>query len=877
MNWLSRLIRRSRMETQLDKEIRFHLDQHAADLEKHGYDRAEALRLARLELGGPEQVKEGCRDARGARWLEDFWQDIRYAIRGFRKKPGFTAVALLTLALGAGATTVMFTVVDGVMLKPLPYPEPGRLLALQEQTDWSTHFGNLWAFTFANYLDCKRESRTLDMAALRFGGGTVKVHGAAEYIDSLEISANLFSVLRTPLASGRAFLSEEDQHGARPVMIVSDTFARRHFDGKVVGQTLVFDEKTYTVIGSAPKNFRPVDADVDVFTPIGENTSPRLLNRGIHSAQVIARLRPGVTLEQARTDLAITGRALAERFPQTNHGRTFIADPLRRNAGDAKSTLWLLMGAVSLVLLIACVNVASLLLTRAISRERELAMRVALGARRGRLVRQCLTEGAVLATAGGSLGVLFAALGSKPFAAIWPGALPRAAEIGVDWRVLTFALAASLVSGLAFGLAPALRTPVRNLEKALRSGARSVTGRLRGLHAAFVIAEIALAMVLLACAGTLGRTLLRLSGLDPGVDIHNVLTARVALPPSTLENVARTRAAWQDILHRGRGTPGVASIALVDTVPMRQGNNQIAFWTSPATPEAQRPIALATCVTPEYLKVMGLEVRQGRFFDERDQPNTAPVVVVDETLARQAFGGGSALGRQMWIEGYTDPLRIIGVVGHVRHWGLAQDDQNQVRAQIYYPFAQLPDRFVRRWSELMSIAVRTKAAPQAAFQALKREVSGTNGDRALYGMWTMEQLAASTLARQRFLLVLFGIFSAVALLLACVGIYGVMAYLTSQRIPEMGLRMAMGANRRDVIRIVLAEGLTMIGIGVVAGAGAAIGAEQLLRHNVAGVQGYEPAALVIMALTLIAAGLLASFVPARRASRIDPMQALRTE
>ncbi|MDE3198346.1 MAG: ABC transporter permease [Acidobacteriota bacterium] len=876
MTWLGRLLRRGGMETHLDKELRFHIQEHAADLEQRGYGPAEARRIALIELGGAEQVKERCRDARGTRWIDDLRQDIRHTFRAFRRNPGFTVVALLTLGLGSGATTVMFTVIDGVLLKPLPYPEPDRLLVLREQTDWSTHFGNLWSFSYPNFLDARRQSRSLDMAAWRFGGATAKIGGAAEYVDSLEVSSNLFSMLGAPLASGRAFLPEEDRLGAAPVAIVTEAFARRHFGENAIGRTLVFDEKNYVIVGVARSGFWPVDGSVDLYTPIGQNSAARLLDRGVHSAQVWARLRPGVTIGQARTDLALAGHSLAERFPKTNRGRTFIAGPMRRNAGDASSTLWLLLGAVSLVLAIACVNVASLLLARTISREREWAMRAALGARRGRLVRQCLTESLVLAGAGGALGFVFATLGSRPFAAIWPGSLPGADGIGIDWRVMAFAAGASVVSGVLFGLAPALRTPIGDLEQTLRSGARSVTGRLRGMHAVFVIAEIALATVLLACAGMLSRTLLRLEALNPGLDIHNVITARVALPSSTLANVERTRAAWLGILDRGRAVPGVEAISLVDTVPMRQGNNQVAFWTSPATPEAQRPVALATCVTPEYLKTMGLELREGRFFNEQDRPNTAPVAVVDDMLARQTFGEAAAAGRRIWIDGFTDPLEIVGVVRHVRHWGLAQDDGNQIHAQIYYPFAQLPDRYVRRWSELMSIAVRTRDAPGTVVDTL-RQVIGSGGDRAVYEVQTMEQLAAASVARQRFLLVLFGAFSGVALALACVGIYGVMAYLTNRRIPEIGLRMAMGARASDVIGMVLREGLAMILAGVILGAGGAIGAGQLLRHHVDGVQSYAPGTFAILAAALIAAALIASFLPARRASRIDPMKALRTE
>jgi len=883
MNWLSRLFRGSALEDRLDKELRHHVEQHTADLIARGLSPEEARRQARLAIGGPEQVKESCRDARGTRWLTDFAQDFRYAVRTLRQKPAFAAVTLLTLALGAGATTVMFTVINGVLLKPLPYAHPEALVNIQERTDWSTQFGNIWGLTYPNFLDCKAGAPSLDMAALHYGGGIVSSPGAAEYVESFKVSAGLFATLGVPLFRGREFLPEDDGPGAPPVAIISHDFWERRFAGNpsALGSTLVYDGIPRTIVGIAPPDFR-IDTDTfDIYTPIGQDASPILHNRNAHGIGGWARLRPGATLAQANAELAAVGVHLAEQFPASNKGRTFFAAPLRPDVGDVRSTLWLLLAAVSAVLLIACANIASLLLARAVSRERELAMRVALGAGRARLARQCLTESFVLGLAGSALGVVLAALGLRPFITFWPGDLPRASEVRFDWHVLLFALAVSIASSFLFGLAPALRAAARDLEQTLRAGARSIAGASRRLHAAFVITEIALAVVLLVCAGMLGRTLVRLASLDPGVNTHNLLIARTAISPA-LANPARIRAAWNEILDRARAVPGVEAIAIVDTVPMRQGDNRVPYSTTAATnPDNRQPLVLANSVTPDYLKVTGIPLRRGRFLTEQDRLGTQPVIVIDEVLAQQAFPGQDPIGKPIWVRvdlnGTNDPATIVGIVGHVRQWGLAGDDAAPVRAQAYYAFAQVPDRNVRRWSELSSIAVRTGVDPLTLVESLRHEIRGASNDQVLYQVRTMEQLAAATLARQRFLLLVFAVFAGLALLLASIGIYGVLAYLTSRRVPEIGVRIALGATSAEVMRLILRQSLGMIAIGVLAGLSAALAAARILQRLVEGMRPPDPSTFLAMIAVLVLAALLASYIPARRASRVDALTALRQD
>jgi len=877
MTWWQRWRRRDQLDEQLERELRFHLDQHAADLIAGGLAPHEARRQAQLALGGHAQVKERCRDVRGSQWLDDLWQDVRYAVRTLTRQPTFAVVALLTLALGSGATTVIFTVINGVLLKPLPYPDPGSLFKVDEQTKGIVDYrwGDRWAFSYPNFLDCRRDVRSLQMAAFRFSGGTLSGWHDPEYVNGLQISSELLPLLGVTPVIGRTFTADEDRPGGAPAIIISYSLWQRWFAGSrsAVDGRLAFDGTSYAIVGVTPES---LDLRAEVFTPIGQNTLPFMGNREVHPGiSVWARLRHGSTAAAAQAELDVVGGRLAAEYPKTNQGRGFVADPLRADVGDAQQTLWLLFGAVSLVLLIACVNVASLLLARAVSRDREVAMRVALGAGSWRLARQYLTESAVLGLAGGALGVLLAAIGIRPFIARWPGALPRSDEVHLDWHVLMFVLVVSLACAFLFGLAPILRARGGRLDEALRAGARAVTG-FQSIHGGFVIAEIALAMVLLVGAGLLARTLQRLANVDPGVHVHNVLTSRMAISPAALNDPAGMRAAWRDALDRARQVPGVRAVALVDTVPLRAGNNQVGFWTSPSEPaRADKPLALATSVTPDYLSVMGISLRRGRFFTDHDRMGGQRVAVIDEVMARHAFRHEDPIGKLLWTDLMPEPLLIVGVVGHVRYWGVAGDDDARVRDQFYYSFDQIPDSYVRRWSELLSIAVRSDVEPLSIVETLRRAVRGPGADQVLYQTRTLEQLASATLARHRFLFVLLGAFAGLALALACIGIYGVLAYLTSQRIPEFGVRIALGATARDLLQLVLGQSVRMIAAGVVIGGGAAWAAARALQRLVEGIHAIEVSTFAAMTTLLFLAALVASFVPARRAGRVDAITALR--
>ena len=886
--------RQEQRNEELKEEIQAHLLLAEREALESGMTKKEARQIARREFGNVGVTEEVTRDMWGGRWLFDLFYDLRYAVRGFRQRPGFVAVSLLTLALGIGATTVMFSLVSGVLLKPLPYQQPDRLVAVNGHTEgWNEKIYGEQKLAYLDFLDCRRESHSLDLAALVYNSGTLSAPGDPQYGDYFEISSNLFSVLRVPLAVGRAFLPEEDNIGAAPVAILGYSFWQRHFDGKgdVLGSSVVLDQKRYTIVGVAPAGFRLYGNEPELYTPLGQDAAGYLRNRAAQPVHVVGRLRPGATLRQAQAEVGLTGSHLAQAYADTNKGRSLQVKRLEPPVGEVGSTLCLLLGAVGLVLLIACANVASLMLARAISRERELAMRVALGASRGRLVRQCLTESALLSLLGGTVGVMLANWSLHPFLTFWPGDLPRAEEVQLDWRVLVFTVAMSVLTSVLCGLAPAWRAPVREVEQILRAGARTLTAGTRRLHAAFVVSEIALAIILLVSAGMLGRALLHAASLDPGLDIRNLLVMRVGLSPATLTDPAKIPAGWQDLVNRARNVPGVQSATAVDIVPMRQGNNEYGYWTTAdVPPENKQPMALASSATPDYLKVMGIPLLEGRFFDDHDRLGSEPVIVVDDVLAKSAFGKQDAVGKSLWIPNMpcpqpninkfvecSAPFKIAGVVGHVRYWGLAGDDQAQLRAQFYYPFAQVAPPFLNRWSQLMSIAVRTTVPPLTLVGPLRRELRGAAGDQVLYQAHTMEELAHESLAMQRFLLLLFGVFAGLALVLACIGIYGVLAYLTAQRVPEIGLRMAIGASPANVTWLVLRQSLGMVFLGIGIGAITAVAAGRILESLVEGMQPTVLSTLVTMVPFLVLAAMLASLVPARRASRVDPMKALRQE
>ncbi len=811
--------------------------------------------------------------------MNNFLQDVRVAIRGLLQRPGFAFLAILTLALGTGATTLIFTVVSGVLLKPLEYQDPSTLVAIHVRTDKT---GDRWGFSYPDFQDCHRECRSFEsMAAWTYGGGTVSAPGQAAHVDGRLISSDLFSVLRVPLVKGRAFLASEEQPGGAPVAIISTRLWQSRYGSnpQVVGMPLNYDGKEYTVVGVVPPGLQ-FDGDVDVYTPLGQSVEPRMRYRHAYFLHVLGRLRNSVTLVQAQTELALFSKNLAKQYPDSNQGLTMVPHSLQSElVQGVRPTLWLLLGAVSIVLLIACVNIASLLLTRVVAREQEFALRLALGAPGWQLIQQCFIESGVLGVCGGLAGLLLATVGTGPFLKLWPGDLPRIEDVHIDWRVLLFSFAVSILTGLIFGLMPALRANKSAIEAALRSHSRTIAGTARRPLSAFVACQIALAFVLLTSAGILGRTLLHLSSLNPGVNLHNVLVARVAVSPEALANPEKARASWQALTDSLRADPTVQSVALTDTVPMREGEAVMNYWTTATPPPPdQAAEALEFMVTPDYLKTMQLPLLRGRFIDENDKLNTHPVVVIDENMARHAFHGEDPIGKLVWIPAVSSgPVQVVGVVGHVRHWGLAGDDLSRVQDQYYSPLAQVPDQLAKFFSSILSVVVRTNVPPANVIDSLQKESRGPLGDQTLYEFRTMEQLASASLAQQRFLLYLFAIYSGLALLLACVGIYGVISYLTNQRVPEIGVRVALGASRSDILGLILRQSLTIVLDGMGIGVLASFATARILQRLVPAAQTSQVAIFTVVLPLLFAVALFASYIPAHRAAKVDPMVALRYE
>ena len=810
--------------------------------------------------------------------MTTFIQDLRYGLRMLAKNPGFTAVAVLTLALGIGANTAIFSVVNGVLLRPLPYADPGRLMTVYET---SREFGQM-SVAYPNFLDWRRENHAFtDIAAYRGDDFNFTGSGQPEHLRGEFVSASLLPVLGVNPLLGRNFMPQEDREGASGVVMLTYGLWKRRFgaDPNILGKTMTLNARSYKVIGVLPSDFG-FRRRAELYVPIAQYLSIELNDRENHPGlNVVGRLKPDVTMAAAQAEMTSIGRALAQQYPKTNGGHGVAVVEMKDDmVGHIRPTLLLLLGAVGCVLLIACANVANLLLARSTARSREFAIRVALGADRPRVVRQPLTESVLLALGASVFGLMLADWGTRLVLAAVPNSLPRSQEIGLDPHVLLFTLALSVLTGVLFGLAPAFHSSSVNPQESLKEGARGSGGGRHRAEGVFVALEVGLAVVLLAGAGLMIQSIWRLWRVDPGFNTRHLLTTQVALSPTVMASPAAIRLAYQQLLDRVASIPGIQSASIASLIPLSDSDSEIAFWPGSGLqpPQDQMSSAMFYIGTPDYLRVMGIPLREGRFFTDQDTLASAPVVVIDDVMAKHLFPGQDAVGKQFsLIE--LGPVQIVGVVGHVKHWGLDSDDTAKIRDEIYFPFMQVPDKFMPEAVAGLTLALRTAPDPLSVVSAVRAQVAGPTEDQPIFGVQTMEQIISDSLAERRFTLLLLIIFASTALVLAAVGIYGVMSYAVSRRTHELGVRLALGASRREILRLVVGEGMVLAAIGTVVGLTAALGLTRLMASLLYGVRPADPATLAAVSLLLAGIALLACYIPAWRATKVDPLVALRYE
>jgi predicted permease len=804
-----------------------------------------------------------------------------------RKNPGFTAIAVLTLALAIGANTALFSVVNSVLLNPLPYPHPEELVTIHES---KPNF-NTGSVSYPNFLDWKKDNQTLSsMAVSRSYSFSFTGIGQAEQVPAQLVTSDFFPILGVKPVAGRAFLRSDDQVGAPPVALISAGFWKRKFGSApdAIGKSLTLDGKGYTVVGVIPSDFDLMldsFSASDIYVPVVQWNNDLLFNRGAGLGfHGIGRLKPDTTLGEARADFAGITKNLAAAYPEVNKGIGAALIPFKqRMVGGVQPILLVLFCAVGFVLLIACANIANLLLARSTGRAREFAVRAALGAGKSRLIRQLLTESILLGILGGALGLLFANWGMSAALGALPNTLPRAGEIHIDLRVLLFTAATALLAGILFGLFPALKISRTNVQETLKEGGRGASGSRRGVHGTLVVVETALALVLLIGAGLMLRSLVQLWNVDPGFNPRNVLTFGVSLSPAMLQtSPAAIRTAFRNLDDAIASTPGVQSTSISWGAFPMSGDDEWLFWREgqpKPTTRNEMNWVIDYVVDPDYLNVMGTPLRSGRFFNAQDDEHSPPVVVVDDVLARQYFSNENPVGKRLFLEigQGTIPVEIVGVVAHVKQWGLDTDDTERLRAQLYFPFMQLPDPTMALAPVGMRAVVRSRGPAPGIFDSIRHSVQQVNSEQVVYGVQTMTEIIGDSTASQRFSAILLGAFAAVALLLSSIGIYGVISYLVGQQTREIGIRMALGAQRKDVLHLILGAGVKTALLGIGIGIAAAVGLTRLMSGMLYGVTATDPLTFVGVAVLLVAVALFACYVPARRAMRMDPMVALRYE
>jgi predicted permease len=876
MSWIRRLFNSRRMDRELDSELQHHFDLLVAARVRSGMTEEEARREARMEFGGLEQVKEDCRESRGTMLAVSALYDLRYALRQVGRNPGFAAVTVLTLALGIGATTTIFSIVNATLLRPLPYKDPARLVVL-----WSTipHFGSIGAsvVTDPNFTVWERENRVFDgIAAFHEQTSNLTGDRTPERLLGASTTAGLFPLLGVAPELGRVFSREQQVHGREDVVLLSDQLWARRFgsDPKILGKPIRLDGTNYTVIGVMPPDFQfPNKPDFWIPTVLFTG------DQGDATNQVIARLKPGITMQRASDDMAILQKRIEGKHPHEEIHVTFasLQDKLVANIRPA---LIVLLAAVGLVLLIACANVANLFLTRATARRPEILMRRALGASRSRIVRQLLTESLLLAGIGGVLGLLFAVatrhliLDIVPTNTADPGALVKNVSSAIDGWVLAFATLTSLATGILFGLAPAWNVSRSGAHSSAKLSGTTQTSEpgTRRIRDILVVGEFALTVVLLVGAGLLLKSMVRLLEVNPGIEPRNVVTLNLELPETKYSTGAEMRNFHDAVLDRIDALPGVRAAGTIGFgMPFGDGGIEGDFTIDGQT-QTRPESASKTVVSPGYFRALGIPLIAGRLFNRDDTTQTQPVVIVSRSFAERIWPGQQAIGKRV---GHLflgiDTCIVAGVVGDVK-----SDLAGEAPLTIYLPYSQIPDKYTWLTSS-MTIVIRTESNPLGVLHAAREAVQSVDPEIPIFGAASMDDLIAKSVSQPRFDSILLATFAALALMLAAVGIYGVLSYSVVQRRQEIGIRMALGAGRGNVTRMVVREGAVLASTGIALGIVASLAVSRLIAAFLFGVTPRDPATFCGVSLLLLVVALLACYLPARRASRVDPMVALRYE
>jgi putative ABC transport system permease protein len=863
------------MENEMDVELRFHIETRAEDLMRSGVSREEAMRRARIEFGGVERVKEEGREARGARIIETLLQDLRYGARILRKSPGFTAVAVLTLALGIGANTAIFSLVDGILLRPLPFAAPQNLVSITG------------TFPKGGFAAMREQVQSLDVAAY-FEGHEYNLTGRGDplRLSGVLVSAEFFSVLGARPELGRVFYPGEDVAGRDNYVILSHSLWEQRFgaDPSILGHSIELEGVSREVIGVMPAEFTFPSTKTQVWLPLRNDPRDTVAYWAGDFMPIIGRLRAGSTIPRARAEIRLFQSRVPKLFPwpmPADWNADISVVELRNGmVADVRSRLFLLLGAVGLILLIACVNVANLALSRAATREKEIAVRTALGAERGRVVRQLLTESVLLALLGGLLGIFLATQGLHLLKAALPADTPRLADAHIDWRVLSFTGGLAVLTGLLFGLAPALYSSraalAQSLNAATRGAGVSVSHRLRS---ALAIAEVAFAVLLVIAAGLLIRSFVALSHVDPGFRVERVLTARVTPNQEFCTDPSRCISFYRELLEHLQAVPGVHSVAVVNTLPLggRVAKRSLEIENEAVPPGEAMPLFWMDVVTPDYLRVMKIPVVAGRGFTSADDSGNARVALVTASTARRFWPGRSPIGTHIRLSGDTDWRTVVGIVSDVRAYDLQKSVPDWINGTIYFPYATNATLEGGRVPSDMAVVIQSSLEESRLQSVLRRTVAGLNPEVPASEVKPMRAVVSESVSTPASTTVLFVAFAALALVLGLIGIYGVLSYLVSKRTREIGIRLALGAQRRDVLWLVMKEGAKFSLFGISLGLACALGLTRLLASELYGVSPADPATFLAAAVLMASVTLLACYIPTRRAMRVDPIIALRCD